>query len=127
MKLLSIIPSSGDLDEDEEMFWRHTGHVGRHDPEEEEEEEELMCLLRQEEQKEWRQERVLTGRVKSSRHTGHVREDLRSFISFLRSEEREGSEEEEDMEGTREGPREKEDEGKMRKEDDSPQTQQHKE
>ncbi len=63
-----------------------------------------MCLLRQEEQKEWRQERVLTGRMKISRQTGHVREDLRSFISFLRSAEREDSEEEEeeDMEGTRE-------------------------
>ena len=73
--------------------------------EEEEEEEELMCLLRQEEQKEWRQERVLTGRMKISRQTGHVREDLRSFISFLRSAKREDSEEEEeeeDMEGARE-------------------------
>ena len=51
MKLLSIIPSSGDSDEDEQMSWRHTGHVGRHDPGEEEE-EEAMCLSRQAEQKE---------------------------------------------------------------------------
>ena len=82
---------------------RHKGHVARDAEEEEEEEEEEMWMSRQEEQKEWRQERILTGRVKTSRHTGHVREDLRSSISFLRSEEREGSEEEEDMEGTREG------------------------
>ena len=80
------------------MDLQHTGHVARGGLEEEEEEEEVMCLSRQAEQKEWRQKRVLTGRVKSSRHTGHVSEDLRSSISFLRSEEREDSEEEEDME-----------------------------
>jgi len=103
MKLLSIIPSSGDEEEEEKkMSWRHTGHVEGLGPEEEEE-EKAMCLSRQDEQKEWRQKRVLTGREKTSRHTGHVREDLRSSISFLRSEEMEGSEEEEDMEGKREG------------------------
>ena len=67
----------------------------------------------------------MAGRVKSSRHTGHVSEDLRLSISFLRSVEREDSEEEEDMEGTREGKGEGRRE--MGKEDGSSQTQQHKE
>jgi len=36
------------------------------------------------EQNEWRQGRVLTGRVKTLRHTAHVRDELSSSLSFLR-------------------------------------------
>ena len=80
---------------------------GSEEPEEEEEEERRAS--RQREQKEWRQGRILTGGVKMSRHTAHVREVLSSSISFsscLGSRDSEDAEEEEDwMKGKGKGKR----------------------
>ena len=55
------------------------------DEDDDDEEADEKYASMQAEQKEWRQERVLTGRVKMSKHTGHVREDLSSSNSFLRA------------------------------------------
>jgi len=86
MKSLSVIISDS-LSETENSL-RQTGHDKVIDFEEEEEEEEefkVMRSLTQDEQKEWRQERVMMGRVKMLRQTGHVRMFLSDSISFFGS------------------------------------------